>query len=68
MIELRLSPVDGLWRAWSEINRLDLGEITLQDILNGSPNLVRWVCVAVSARRSTARCMAGEVMRGFNAT
>ena len=65
MIELSRSLVDGMWRAWAEINRLDLGEITSQDIANGSPDLARWVCVAVAARRRTALREALQVMRSF---
>ncbi len=65
MIELLCSPVDGMWRAWAEIHRFELNEITPQDNSNGSPNLARWVCVAVAARRRTALREALQVVRGF---
>lgn len=52
MIELSRSPVDGHWRAWALFERSRLGELQEQE--PGTPDVSRWVCVAVARTRSAA--------------
>jgi hypothetical protein len=59
MIELRRSPVDGMWRAWAEINCRELFK-------NPSTNATRWVCVAVTCDQQTALWQGLKVMRRFS--
>lgn len=51
MIEARRSPVDGMWRAWGEFSASQLGLLTPEEVREGTPDRLVWVCMAVAAHK-----------------